>query len=63
MNKLLKGIGRSWQLGTDSPSVSHQRKELPKKEIQTHFSFGDVSDEEKENGQSTQNRPKRCDCR
>jgi hypothetical protein len=29
--------------------------------LQTHFSFGDKSDDEKENGQSTQSRTKRWD--
>jgi hypothetical protein len=60
MNKLLKGIGRSWQMGTDSPSVAHhQRNGLSKDYLQTHFSIGDKSDDEKENGRSTQSRTKR----
>ena len=66
MNKLLKGIARSWNLTPDSPSPATkaagttargpatsapQKKE--KKDLAPHFSFGDSpvkNDEEKENG-------------
>ena len=55
MNKLLKGIGRSWNLGTDSPLTAKEdhRTGLPKKGLTPHFSFGngpEKGEEEKENG-------------
>ena len=66
MNKLLKGIGRSWMMGSDSPSVAAkdgQRSGLPKKGLAPHFSFGssspEKSDEEKENGRTAQSQTKR----
>jgi hypothetical protein len=56
MNKLLKGIGRSWGTGPDSPAVARDgnRGGLPKKGLTPHFTFGGSSpekgEEEKENG-------------
>jgi hypothetical protein len=65
MNKLLKGIGKSWMVGTDSPSVPKDthRSGLPKKGLEPHFSFGEgsprKSEEEKENGQTSRGQTKR----
>ena len=66
MNKLLKGIGRNWMMGNDSPSVAAKeghRTGLPKKGLTPHFNFGssspEKSDEEKENGRTAQNQTKR----
>lgn len=55
MNKLLKTIGKSWTVGTDSPAPAKEygRAGVPKKGLTPHFSFGgspEKSDEEKENG-------------
>ena len=66
MNKLLKGIGKSWTMGSDSPSVAAKeghRSGLPKKGLTPHFNFGtsspQKSDEEKENGRTAQSQTKR----
>lgn len=62
MNKLLKGMGRSWTMGADSPSVSKesQRVGIPQKGLTPHFSFGGDSpaEEEKENGRANTKRYK-----
>jgi hypothetical protein len=54
MNKLLNAMGRSWMLGTDSPSQKEHG--APKKGLTPHFTFGqngeEKCEEEKENGQS-----------
>src|SRR5579871_4610832 len=63
MNKLLKGMGKSWMMGVDSPTVSrehhYRESQLPKKDLTAHFSFGpnkegDGEEEEKENGRNKQ---------
>ena len=65
MNKLLKGIGRNWIMGSDSPVASKEthRSGLPKKGLSPHFSIGDSSpkksEEEKENGQTNHGQTKR----
>jgi hypothetical protein len=63
MNKLLKGMGRTWMMGTDSPTVSKEihRTGLPKKGLTPHFSFGGDSptEEEKENGNGRATNTKR----
>ena len=65
MNKLLKGIGKNWMMGIDSPSVAKEghRIGLPKKGLTPHFNFGssspEKSDEEKENGRAAQSQTKR----
>jgi len=55
MNKLLKTIGKSWNVGSDSPDPAKEygRSGVPKKGLTPHFSFGDSpqkGEEEKENG-------------
>ena len=55
MNKLLKGIGRSWNMGSESPAPAkeYSRAGVPKKGLTPHFSFGgspEKREEEKENG-------------
>ena len=65
MNKLLKGIGRNWNMGSESPNDDKegQRGGLPKKGLSPHFSFGGNSpekrEEEKENGRAAQSQTKR----
>ena len=60
MNKLLRGMGKSWMMGVDSPTVQRdgQRRQFPNKDLASHFSFGQngggESEEEKENGRSKQ---------
>jgi hypothetical protein len=66
MNQLLKGIGRNWNMGSESPTVAKeggQGRGLSKKGLPPHFSFGTNSpekrEEEKENGRTTQSQTKR----